>query len=69
MHPELLRTLAKARHDDLLNTHPARGQPKFRLIEHLPRFSGSRRWLGSLFIRAGARLTGERPGVLEPAHE
>lgn len=69
MHPELLRALAKARHEDLLNTRPARGQPRVRRNEHLPWFAGTRRRLGSLLIRAGARLSGDRRAWLELAHE
>jgi hypothetical protein len=69
MHPELLRTLAKARHEDLLDTHPARGQPKRRPNEHRPLLSGSRHLLGSLLIRAGARLGGDQPAPLDLAHE
>jgi hypothetical protein len=69
MHPELLRALARARHDDLLNDHRARGQPRVRLDDHRPRFSRSRRRVGSLFIWAGARLLGEERAALELAHE
>ncbi len=58
MHPELLRALAKGRHEDLLNTYPSRGQPRVRFNEHLPPFSRLRLLLGSLLIRAGARLSG-----------
>lgn len=69
MHTDLLRALAKARHEDLLNTHPPRGQPRVRLHGHLPLFSRSRHRVGSLLIRAGARVMGDRRAVLELAHE
>ena len=69
MHTDLLQALAKARHDDLLNTHPGRGQPRARFKEHGPLFTRSRHRLGSLLIRAGARLVGDRRAVLELAHE
>lgn len=71
MHTDLLRALAKARHEDLLNTHPARGQPRVRLHGHPSLFSRSRRRVGSLLIRAGSRVIGDRPAELELelAHE
>jgi hypothetical protein len=68
MHPELLRALAKARHEDLLERRP-RGQPKVRLDGHSPRFPRSRRRVGSLLIWAGARLIGDRRAELELAHK
>jgi hypothetical protein len=68
MHPELLRALAKARHEDLLNARPCRGQPKIHFNQHLPLFVRSRQRVGSLLIRAGARLIGDGRG-LDLAHE
>lgn len=68
MHPELLRTLAKARHEDLLNERRTRGQPRVRLDDHSPRFTRSRQRVGSLLIWAGARLISDRETALELAH-
>ncbi len=67
MHPELLRVLATARHEDLLDERRTRGQPSVR--HHAPRFPRSRRRVGSLLIWAGARLTGDRRAALELAHK
>ena len=64
MHPELLRALAKARHEDLLNERQTRGQPRVRLDDHALRFPRSRQRLGSLFIWAGARLIGDQRAAL-----
>ena len=47
MHPEMLRALAKARHEDLLNKPRTRGQPKVRLDDDSPRFARSRQRVGS----------------------
>jgi hypothetical protein len=69
MHPELLRAIAKARHEDLLATHQARGQPRVRYREHLPLLSRSRQRVGSVLIRAGARLVDDRPAELDLAHQ
>jgi hypothetical protein len=69
MHPEMLRALAKARHEDLLSDHRARGQPRVRPDNHLPRFARSRQRVGSLLIWAGARLLGEERAALELAHD
>jgi hypothetical protein len=69
MHPEMLRALARARHEDLLNGHRARGQPRVRPDNHWPSFAPSRQRVGSLLIRAGARLLGEERAVLELTHE
>jgi len=70
MHPDVLRALAKGRHDDLLNTYPSRGQPRVRLNGHPPLVLRSRHRLGSLLIRAGARLSGDRRDALAlAAHE
>jgi hypothetical protein len=69
MHPDLLRALARARHNDLLDTHPSRGQPKVRLSGPPPLFSRARHRLGALLIRAGARLTGDQRAALDLAHD
>lgn len=69
MHPEMLRALGRARHDDLVNTYPSRGQPRIRFNQHQSLFSRSRRRLGGLLIRAGARLIGDRRVALDLAHE
>jgi hypothetical protein len=69
MHPEMLRALARARHEDLLNGHRTRGQPKALPNNDLPRFARSRQRVGSLLIWAGARVLGEERGVLGLTHE
>jgi hypothetical protein len=69
MHPEMVRALARARHDDLLNTYPTRGQPALRSRRRRSMVSSSRRRLGSLLIRAGGRLLGDGGVALEIAHE
>ena len=69
MHPELLRALAQARHDDLLDERRSRGQPRARLNEQSPRFHRARQHLGSLLIWAGTRLVGDRRAPLELSHE
>ena len=70
MHPELLRALAKARHEDLLNEPRTRGRPRVRLDDHSPRFPRSRQRVGSLLIGAGTRLIGDHHrAALELAHE
>lgn len=69
MHPELLRALGRARHEDLLSTSRSRGQPRIRLNQHVSVFSRSRRRLGSLLIRTGSHLIGDRRAALELARE
>lgn len=64
MHPELLRALAKARHEDLLNDRVLHPASAARRRERSPRFPRARRRVGSLLIGAGARLIGARPGEL-----
>ena len=67
MHPELLRALAQARHDDLCTE---RRPPRAKLRRNRsPRFPRSRRRVGSLLIWAGARVIGESRSALELAHE
>jgi hypothetical protein len=67
MHPEMLRALAKAKHKDLLNQARTRGQPRVRLVHHSSFFARSRKRMGSLLIRAGARLIGDQRRTLELA--
>jgi hypothetical protein len=69
MHPELLRALARARHNDLLTRHHTRGQPPAHRGSHVPRFARSRQRLGSLLIWAGARLMGDQRAALELARK
>jgi hypothetical protein len=69
MHPDMLRALARARHDDLLAGHRIRGRPSARPSNHVPRFARSRQRVGSLLIWAGARLLGEERAALELTHE
>jgi hypothetical protein len=69
MHPDLLRALAKARHEDLLYGRPIE-QPRARSGTcAAPRFSRSRRRMGLVLIWAGARLMGDRRPVLDLAHD
>ena len=68
MHPEMLRALGKARHEDLLNERRTRRQPRVRLDDS-PRFPRSRQRVGSLLIWAGEVLIAERWAGLEPAHK
>jgi hypothetical protein len=72
MHPDFLRALAKARHEDLLSEHPSRRQARVRVEDETPRFARSRRRVGSLLIWLGARLIGDQRdqrAALELGHE
>jgi hypothetical protein len=69
MHPELLRALGNARHEDLLNPYRSRRQPRIRLNDQSPRFTRLRQRVGSRLIWAGERLTGDRPAAVELAHK
>jgi hypothetical protein len=69
MHPEMLRALARARHEDLLYVHRAQRQPRARPDSRSPRFARSRQRMGSLLISVGARLLGEQRAALELTHE
>ena len=69
MHPELLRALARARHNDLLNEHQTRGHPRARRDAHLPLLARPRQRLGALFIWAGARLMGDQRVAVEIARK
>jgi hypothetical protein len=64
MHPDLLRGLAKARHEDLLSGHPTRRQARARLDDSPYRFVRSRRRVGSLLIWLGARLIDDQRATL-----
>jgi hypothetical protein len=50
MHPELLRALAEARHEDLLGTRQPRRQSKIRSDQNSLRVPRSRRRVGSMLI-------------------
>jgi len=69
MHPELLRALATARHEDLLTARRTRRQPRGRLRDHSPRFPRTRGRVGSLLVWAGSRLAGDQRAPLELAHK
>jgi hypothetical protein len=64
MHPDLLRALAKTRHEELLAKRQNPRHPRVRRDAHSPRFVRSRKRLGSLLIWAGARLIGDQPSAL-----
>ncbi len=71
MHPDVLRALAKARHEDLLE-HRASRQAHPTSIhsnERTPRRPRVRQRVGSALIWAGARLIGERSPELELTHQ
>jgi hypothetical protein len=68
MHPEMLRALARARHEDLLNRHRTRSQPKVQPGTQLRLFARTRRGVGSLLIGAGARVLGEERAALQVTH-
>jgi hypothetical protein len=69
MHPELLRALAKARHEDLLTKRQNPGHPSVKRYAHSLRFIRSRQRLGSLLIWAGAHLIGDQRTALETAQK
>lgn len=69
MHPDLLRALAKTRHEELLARRQNPGHPRVRRDVHSPRFVRSRKRLGSLLIWAGARLIGDQRTALELAQK
>jgi hypothetical protein len=68
MHSDLARALAKARQDDLLNTYPTRRLSRARLNERRTLFTRSRHGLGSLLIRTGVFLIGDRRAEIELAN-
>jgi hypothetical protein len=65
MHPELLRVLGQARHEDLLDKGRKREQTSLRPRHQLPRFTRSRQRVGSLLIWAGARLIDDQKVAIE----
>jgi hypothetical protein len=65
MHPELLRALARARHEDLLNKRQSRARPRVRRGTRSLRFARSRQRLGSVLIWAGSRVMGHQRTALE----
>ena len=69
MHPELLRALAKARHEDLLAERRTRAQPRARSAHRSSWFARSRQRVGSLLIWAGARLIGDQRTAFELAQK
>jgi hypothetical protein len=69
MHPELLRALGRARHEDLLNRSRNRVQPRGRPDHYLSAFTRSRQRVGSLLIWAGARLIDDQRATMELAHK
>jgi hypothetical protein len=69
MHPELLRALGKARHEDLLSEGRTRRQPRVQHGDDSPRFPRSRKRFGSVLIWAGELLIGDRRAGLELAHK
>ena len=71
MHPDLLRALAQAKHEDLLNDRRPRGSrhPRRVRTDGTPRFARSRRRVGALLIWAGARVMGDQRTSLELARD
>ena len=69
MHPDLLRALAKARHEELVNERRHIQRGRVRLPNHPRWFARSRRSVGSLLIWAGARVIGDQRTRLELSHE
>ena len=69
MHPDLLRALAQARREDLLDERRPRRQSVARPAGRSPRFRRTRQRVGSLLIWAGARLIGGHGAALELARD
>jgi hypothetical protein len=65
MHPELIRALAKARHEDLLSERRFQGHPRAGPADRPSLFSRSRQLAGSMLIWAGARVIGDKRARLE----
>ena len=63
MHPDVLRALAQARHQDRLGDARFSRHAKTR-SHHALRFPRVRQRVGALLIAAGARLTGQRSAEL-----
>ncbi len=69
LHPDVLRTLAEARHADLLNGRRSRRPVQVRSHWHLPRLRRARRLVGSLLTWAGERPFDEDHDVPALVHE
>jgi hypothetical protein len=69
MHPDLLRALAKTRHEELLAKRQNPGRPRVRPDANSPLFVRSRKRLGTLLIWAGARLIGDKRAALDLAQK
>lgn len=67
MHPELLRAIAKDRHQGLLYDPRFPGQTRAPRQTRPLRVPLVRKHVGALLIRVGARLVGDRPVELELA--
>jgi len=68
-HPDLLKALAQAKQDDLVNErrHPRPSMLRFHW--HGSRFHRARCQLRSLLISAGGRIIGDIQDALDLAHE
>jgi hypothetical protein len=64
MHPDLLRALAKTRHEELLAKRQNTVHPRVRRDARSTRFVRSRTRLGSFLMWAGARLIGDQRSAL-----
>jgi hypothetical protein len=64
LHPDVLRTLAEARHADLLNERRSRRPVQVRSHWRRPGLLGARRLVGSLLMWSGERLIGEERNAL-----
>jgi hypothetical protein len=69
MHPELLRALGTARHEDLLDEHRTRRQPRVELDDDSPRFPRSRQRIRSMLVWTGELLMDDRGAGFELAHK
>jgi hypothetical protein len=69
MHPDLLRALAKTRHEELLAKRHNPGHPRVRRDANSPLFVRSRKRLGTILIWAGARLIGDQRAALDLAQK
>jgi hypothetical protein len=73
MHPEFLPQIAQAQREDLLRQREFRehvSRARARPVDQPQRsFLQSRERVGSLLIRAGSRLIGERQAGLELVHK
>jgi hypothetical protein len=69
MHPDLLRALAKTRHEELLARRQNPRHLGVRRDAHSARFVRSRKRLGTLLIWVGARLIGDQPAAVKLAQK